>query len=75
MNKRAPAESTGQPRWLRLTINLGGIAVIGHETVVSEAPRWPLLLVAIIMMGLASADLLDRYLPGPRNDSAGKENP
>jgi hypothetical protein len=67
VNKRLP-EATGQPRWLRLLINLGGVAVIGHETVVSESPRWPLLLVAIVMMGLASADLLDRYLPGPRPD-------
>jgi hypothetical protein len=66
VSKRTPAETPGQPRWLRLTINIGGLAVIGHETVVSESPRWPLLLVAIVMMGLASAELLDRYLPGPK---------
>lgn len=74
MNKRAPAEEGGQPKWIRNTITGLGMAIVGHEAFVYDGTvRWPLLLVALVMMGLMNVDKLDRYLPSPRSDPPGKD--
>jgi hypothetical protein len=63
VNKRL-TEPSGQPPWLRVLISLGGLAVVGHETAIHDGEvRWPLLLAALVMMGLANSTILDRYLP------------
>ena len=59
----APSTPTGIPAWVRLLIVLVGIAVVIHE--VLTEPRWIVLVAAMVMMGLVSPDLLDRWRNGP----------
>ena len=52
------------PMWLRMAIVVVGIAVVVHE--VLTEPRWIVLVVAMVMMGLVSPDILDRWRNGPQ---------
>ncbi len=56
-------EAAAIPTWLRILIVVVGIAVVVHE--VLTEPRWIILVVAMVMMGLVSPDLVDRWRKGP----------
>ena len=56
--------SSAIPMWLRMAIVVVGIAVVVHE--VLTEPRWIVLVVAMVMMGLVSPDILDRWRNGPQ---------
>jgi hypothetical protein len=51
------------PMWLRVVIVVAGILVVVHE--VLTEPRWLVMVVAMVMMGLVSPDILDRWRKGP----------
>jgi uncharacterized protein (DUF983 family) len=51
------------PMWLRITIVVVGIMTVVHE--VLNEPRWIVLVVAMVMMGLVSPDIIDRWKGGP----------
>ena len=58
-----PSRADGIPAWVRILIVVVGIAVVVHE--VLTEPRWIVLVVAMVMMGLVSPDILDRWRNGP----------
>lgn len=51
------------PMWLRILIVVAGIVVVIHEMLTE--PRWVMILVAMVMMGLVSPDIIDRWKGGP----------
>ena len=61
------------PRWVRILVHLGGLAVVGHQTV-KGTPNWLLLVVAVVMMGLAGPDLFDRIVPGGHDDHGSSDD-
>lgn len=50
------------PKAVAIIINLTGLGVVVHETVATATPRWWLLVISVVMMGLASPDLFDRFV-------------
>lgn len=60
----APSNGGGLiPMWLRILIVVVGIMIVVHE--VLTEPRWILLVTAMVMMGLVSPDIIDRWKGGP----------
>lgn len=51
------------PMWLRLLIVVVGIMIVVHE-VLADEPRWLILVTAMVMMGLVSPDIIDRWKGG-----------
>ncbi len=55
----------GRPPWTKVVGFVAGLALVGFEATVPDEPRTLMVGVAVLMMGLAGADLIDRWF-GPR---------
>lgn len=61
-----PAQNgTRVPMWVQVLVVVAGIAVVMFEVLRADEPRWPVLMVAMAMMGLLTPDIFDRWKKGP----------
>lgn len=52
---------------MRVVANIVGLGVIIRETIPAETePRYALLVVALVLLGLINADSLHKFFPGYR---------
>lgn len=56
---------TRLPMWVQILIVLVGIGVVVYEVVSQDSPRWLVVTTAMVMMGLLSPDIFDRWRKGP----------
>lgn len=56
------AEQTS-PKWFRVAVNLAGLGIVVHESFL-DRPRWLVMVVCLVMMGVVGPDVLDSIIPG-----------
>lgn len=55
----------GRPPWVKTVSFLSGLILLGYEAAIPDTPRILMVGVAVALIGLPAADVIDRLF-GPR---------